>query len=112
LNQWFPGAKIYRISALKRKGFTKLVHALKETAVSGGIPHEGEVLITRARHKNCIVRIIESIEKAEASLRKSMSQEFIVLDIRGALEALGEVTGQTVTDDILNKIFSDFCVGK
>jgi tRNA modification GTPase len=41
-----------------------------------------------------------------------MSQEFIVVDLRAALDALGEITGQTTTDDILNRIFSEFCIGK
>ncbi len=112
LKKWFPDGKFLRLSALKKEHFSKLVRVLKQKAVSGGVPHEGEVLITRTRHKNCIIRVIESIERAEGSLKKSMSQEFIVLDIRGALDVLGEMTGQTVTDDILNQIFSDFCVGK
>ncbi len=112
LKKWFPGVKFHWMSALKKEYFSRLVQILKETVVSGGGPHEGEVLITKARHKNCILRVIELIKKAEASLRKSMSQEFIVLDLRGALDVLGEMIGSTVTDDILNQIFSDFCVGK
>ncbi|MBN2029131.1 tRNA uridine-5-carboxymethylaminomethyl(34) synthesis GTPase MnmE [bacterium] len=112
LKKWFPDEEVLRISALKKEHVSRLVQTLKGTAISGGIPHEGEVLITRARHKNCILHAIELIKKAEASLRKSMSQEFIVMDIRGALDVLGEMIGKTVTDDILNQIFSDFCVGK
>jgi tRNA modification GTPase len=57
-------------------------------------------------------RAEKSIRHAEQSLGESMSQEFLVVDLRIALDALGEITGQTTADDILNRIFSEFCIGK
>jgi tRNA modification GTPase len=80
--------------------------------LSEGIPQEGEVVLSRVRHRNAIYRAEEGIRQAEISLKKGMSQEFVALDLRVALEAIGEITGQTTTDDILDKIFSEFCIGK
>jgi tRNA modification GTPase len=107
-----PEISILRVSALKRQGFEILIQKLEDEVLSGGIPEAGEVVITRLRHRNCMERTLKSVEQAEASLLKDMSQEFIVVDLRQALEALGEITGQTVTDDILHRIFSKFCIGK
>ncbi|MCJ7813693.1 tRNA uridine-5-carboxymethylaminomethyl(34) synthesis GTPase MnmE [bacterium] len=112
LERWMSGMKLHCVSAVSREGFPELIRAVEEAVLSDGLPHEGEVVITRARHRHCIVRCAKLIRKAEVSLRKGMSQEFIALDLKGALDALGEITGQTVTDDILSRIFSEFCVGK
>lgn len=100
------------VSALKQQGIKKLINILKEKGLSGDIPSEGEIILTHVRHRDCISRSIEKLKEAEISLRKGMSQEFVTLDLRGALDSLGEITGETTTDEILNCIFSDFCIGK
>ncbi len=70
------------------------------------------VVLSSVRHKNALTRAKKSLFLAKNSLEKEMSPEFVVLDVRAALDAVGEVVGKTVTDDILNKIFSEFCIGK
>ena len=112
LKTWLPETPVLRVSALKQEGFTELIKQLEDVVISGGIPEAGEIVLTKLRHRDCLERTRDGIGRAEASLKKGMSQEFIVVDIREAMEALGEVTGQTVTDDILNRIFSEFCIGK
>lgn len=112
LKRRMAGIKFLRVSALKRKGIQDIIQALEKTVLSGELPQEGEVVLTRVRHRDSITRAYERIGQAENSLRSGMSQEFIALDLRGALDALGEITGQTTTDDILGQIFSEFCIGK
>ena len=112
MKQVFPDKNIIKISARTGQGMNVLIESLKGTALSGDIPHEGETLITRARHAEAVHSALDNLQKAEKSLHNHMSQEFIAMDIRGALDALGHITGQTTTDDILNRIFSEFCIGK
>ncbi|MFH1940901.1 MAG: tRNA uridine-5-carboxymethylaminomethyl(34) synthesis GTPase MnmE [bacterium] len=110
--EWMPETEAVKVSALKREGIPRLIAALKATALCGGLPEEGEVVLTRMRHRDLIARAQKYILQAEFSIKKEMSQEFIALDLRGALDALGEITGQTTADDLLSRIFSDFCIGK
>ena len=73
---------------------------------------EGELLITRERHKQAVIRTREHIHQALKAIGDKMSQEFIAFDLRQALDALGEITGKKTTDDILDYIFAEFCIGK
>jgi tRNA modification GTPase len=112
LREHLNGIRFVRVSALNREGIDTLIQILKDQALSEGLPKEGELVLTSLRHRNSLVRANESIAQAEKSLRKNMSQEFIALDLRGALESIGEITGQTTPEDVLNHIFSEFCIGK
>ena len=105
-------AETIHISALTGHGINKLIKALKVAAFSEEMPREGEIFITRARHANALKEAAAHIENARVSLRESQSQEFIAMDLRAAMVSLGEIIGKVTTDDILNKIFSDFCIGK
>ena len=107
-----PDETIVRISALKRRGIQNLIEALEETALSGGLPHEGEVVLTNVRHHQIVIEAEAHLKSVAATLKKEMSQEFIAVDLRGALDSLGRITGQVTTEDILNRIFSQFCIGK
>jgi tRNA modification GTPase len=103
---------IAKISALKGEG----LDSLKDMIVSSSMVLQKDqtqgVLLSSLRHKDALVRAKTSLSLAMDSVKNKMSPEFVVLDIKGALDAIGEVVGKTVTDDILNKIFSDFCIGK
>ncbi|MCJ7496812.1 MAG: hypothetical protein MUO78_01575 [candidate division Zixibacteria bacterium] len=59
-----------------------------------------------------MTKAVHSLSLAKESLLKNMSFEFICLDLRVALDSIGEITGKVVTEDILDKIFSEFCIGK
>ncbi|MFO7890857.1 MAG: tRNA uridine-5-carboxymethylaminomethyl(34) synthesis GTPase MnmE [bacterium] len=104
--------EILSISALKKTGIDQLIGHLKHKVISGDMPVEGELLLTRERHKQAIVRTREHLHQAQKAIEDNMSQEFIAFDLRQALDALGEITGKKTTDDILDFIFSEFCVGK
>ena len=73
---------------------------------------DNEVLITNVRHKNIISKAIENVKKAEEALDIDMPTDIITIYIKEILEDLGEITGEVVTEDVINEIFSKFCLGK
>jgi len=68
--------------------------------------------VTNSRHKHALSLTQKSLIHARNSAETNMSQEFIALDVREALDHLGEITGETTREDILEEIFSTFCIGK
>lgn len=107
-----PSPEVAEVSALRGDGLDRL----KDSIVAGSRVLRKDrtegVLLSSMRHKDALTRAKRSLSLAEKSLRKGMSPEFVALDVRASLDAIGEVIGKTVTDDILNKIFSEFCIGK
>ena len=69
-------------------------------------------IITNVRHKNQIIKAIDCINKSIDSINKNMPIDIVSINIRDVLSCLGDITGENVTDDIINKIFSKFCLGK
>ncbi len=102
-----------RISALTGDGMDDLRQSMFETAnVSNLAISEGGAIVTNERHQQALQKAKESLTLALESVRKGESGEFVAVDLRGALDRLGEIIGTTTTDDILNRIFSNFCIGK
>ena len=73
---------------------------------------EQSAIVSNIRHYNCLKRAKESLMNAEKSAEEKMSGEFISVDLRTAENSLAEIIGVVTTDDILNNIFSKFCIGK
>lgn len=69
-------------------------------------------VITNIRHHNLLYKSNEFLHKSKKSLLSGLSNEFIALDVRAALDAIGEIIGKTTSDDILNHVFENFCIGK
>ena len=103
---------IVPISALYSQG----IEELKEAAFSAIIQHKLEsppsLFITNIRHKIALEKVLENLAHAEESLIREMSPEFTALDIQLSLKCLGEIVGETTSDNILDRIFSEFCIGK
>jgi len=100
-----------KLSALTLQGFDDLKELLMRSAGIEGIS-EGGVTITNIRHFQALNNTKGSLEMALASLQQRKSGEFVAVDLRRALDSLGEITGEVTTDEILNNIFSKFCIGK
>ncbi len=98
-------------SALKGSGMEKLKETLKQMVILKAVPFE-EAVLTRARHAEGVQRALRRVEEAAVSHRQGVSVEFVLLDLKGAMEALEEMTGRITTDEVLNHIFSEFCIGK
>jgi len=109
LDRILAGIKWVKISAKERIGIEALKDLIFETVVQAPLE---SVWVTNVRHKNALVRTKQSLLKAQGSVKEGMSGEFIAVDLRAALDSLGEIVGETTTEDILTEIFSTFCIGK
>ena len=98
------------ISALREFGIEEL-----KREVTAQLPHGGEIDeigINRQRHQDCLLRVAKSGAVAEELLRYSQPDECVVAELQGALNALGEMLGETIEEEVLDSIFSQFCIGK
>lgn len=104
---------ISEISALTGTGLSDLRESIFNAAFSERIiPTESSILITNERHKQALIETHKSLDLAITSVINKMSNEFISLDIRLCLDSLGTIIGKSTNDDILNNVFSKFCIGK
>ena len=101
-----------KLSAKTGEGIDHLTAGIQGLCLKEGLEATPSVLVTRLRHKTSLERAHHSVEEAMRSLEKKESGECVALDIRVALDALGEITGAVSTEDILDRIFQDFCIGK
>jgi len=112
LKEYFDDKNIIEISALKGLGIRKLEDKIKKITLDNGDINLEEKIIVNKRHKNILKQAKTLLDNAEKAMKKRMSEEFPSYDLKGAYGLLGEIIGETVTEDILNKIFSQFCIGK
>jgi len=106
------GLGTLEVSAKTGEGLDKLRTRIRELLVGGDGESSDGVLITRVRHEIALQTVGASLEKAMKSVGARLPAEIIAVDLRDAVEALGEITGAVTTDDILDRIFSQFCIGK
>lgn len=104
--------RIRKVSATKKTGLKRLEKMIIDLIFEGGVTPSDRTLVTNIRHKDALERTRKSLENMIESIKKDMSAEFISVDLKAALNSLGEITGKTVTEDILDEIFSQFCIGK
>jgi len=105
-------AEAVPVSALTGEGILELRSAILETlAPQGRFEQEGG-FITSLRHEQLLQESREALEQAEAATRLEIPHEMILLDLYAALRPIDAITGATTADDILNRIFSTFCIGK
>ncbi len=107
--QLLAGIPWVKISAKEKSGIETLKDLIFEMVVKTPVE---SVWVTNIRHKNALIKAQQSLLKARESIAQRMSGEFIAVDLRAALDSLGEIIGETTTEDILTEIFSTFCIGK
>ncbi len=106
------GKDIIEISALKKQGLEELYSKMAELFRIKEIDTENSSIITNIRHKEAIIRAKESIKKIIDTIQKEMPIDITAIYFKEALEELNKITGENVTEDIINEIFSKFCLGK
>ncbi|PIE32147.1 tRNA uridine-5-carboxymethylaminomethyl(34) synthesis GTPase MnmE [candidate division KSB3 bacterium] len=109
LSHFSETVPVFQISISEQLGLDELKQEIVDEVLD--MPLES-VAVTNVRHKQALTQTQKSLTHAENSTSAGMSQEFIALDLRDALQHLGEITGETTTEDILDRIFSTFCIGK
>lgn len=103
---------IVEMSALKKEGINSLYEEIEKMFNFEEINLGNEIMITNIRQKNLISKAIENSNKSIQSLNENMPIDIITIFIKDILEDLAEITGESVTEDIINEIFAKFCLGK
>jgi tRNA modification GTPase len=106
------GGEVIRISALTGDGFDLLTGKIFERLSGDASTERDDIMLTDARQHAAVRNAIEQLRDASEMMRQGELEEIVLLKLRRALSALGEITGETLTEDILGQIFSTFCIGK
>lgn len=105
-------AEVIQLSAMTGDGSEELYDMLNKMFFEGSLSYNDQLYITNARHKNELVRTKNALEKVIESIDMGMEEDFFSIDMMDAYEHLGLIIGETARDDLADKIFKDFCMGK
>lgn len=103
---------VIEISAKHRNGIERLEETLKNMFFEGNLAFNDEIYITNVRHKTALQDSLQSLMKVNESIDMGMPEDFYSIDLLDAYESLGSITGETIGEDLVNEIFSKFCMGK
>ena len=106
------GKPVVQISTKTREGIDNLYKEIENLIETKEISSDNEIIVTNTRHKSLITKAIISVDKSLETIENKMPIDIIVVYVKDILENLGEITGETVTEDIIKEIFSKFCLGK
>ena len=115
LPEWYEAISAMEsvlISAKTGDGCDELESCLFAKATQGGLPHQDEIWITNRRQQQAAKNALDALQQAREIFENSDGEEFLAVDLRSCLNALGEIVGETTPDDLLGQIFSEFCIGK
>lgn len=99
-------------SMLDGTGLDDLLESIEELLLEGVPDTSGEVLVTNVRHRQLLESAVASLEQAEAAHLDGLPLDFVTIDLKESADYLGQITGESVSEDIVNEIFARFCVGK
>lgn len=108
----FENYKTIEISALKQEGIEKIEKAIYDIAKVNDNDEVGEILVSNVRHKNLLLGAKEDFDHAIEMVHSGLEVDLVEIDINAALSKLGEITGETTSEDIIDEIFKNFCLGK
>ena len=111
LEEQFRGSPVLTVSTVSGEGLAELRRLIREKLVGNDFG-EHPVLVTSIRHKIALEKAGGFLKSVEEGLKDNLTEDLLTIDLRAALEALGEITGRTVAEEIINTIFNQFCVGK
>ncbi len=106
------GLPVVSISAKLGTNLSELKKAIKTKLISDQAVEDEEIVVTNARHKSVLVKSRESISSFIAGAEADEDEVILAADLRNALDYIGEIVGETTTEDLLNNIFGNFCIGK
>ena len=118
LSQTIPSGRtsqdipVIAISAKEEQGIRELEDTVKTLFLKGNLSFNDQIYITNARQKNALIRAQKSMEKVIRSIDEGLPEDFYSIDLIDAYDALGSITGESVGEDLINEIFSKFCMGK
>lgn len=112
VSAWFPEVPVLAVSAATGDGLHELVRAIYDASLAFGAGGEASETVVNQRHQEAIERAATALLAAKQTLFDVADEACVALDLRSAWEALGEIVGETATEDLLDRIFSRFCLGK
>jgi tRNA modification GTPase len=112
LQQLWPRVGYVFTSMLTGQGLAELEEALAHLVLGGQVSFGEEALITSVRHQAALRAAAEHLEASQRALAEGLPLDFVSIDLDAAYDTLGEITGETASEDLLERIFSEFCIGK
>ncbi|MDP6179114.1 MAG: GTP-binding protein, partial [Desulfatiglandales bacterium] len=112
LSRAFNGIPVVKISALTGEGIEDLRLAIRDRILASGMDTTSSQLAPNLRHRAALTEASQHFKNAVCNTKGCLPMEIIALDFNSGLEALGEIIGQTANEEIIDKIFSEFCIGK
>ncbi|MCL4441300.1 MAG: tRNA uridine-5-carboxymethylaminomethyl(34) synthesis GTPase MnmE, partial [Firmicutes bacterium] len=112
LKQLIGYSDVLEISAQKDIGLDRLEQSILDLVFQGKITAADNVLVSNSRHKHALERAKQHLLEAGRGMQQSVPPDLVSIDLKSAWEILGEITGNTVTEDLIDRIFADFCIGK
>jgi len=106
------GTIVCSLSAKTGMGIDRLKAEIRGQLISSGGDAVEGVVVSNVRHRAALQRSSQALQQALQSIERDVAGELLAIDVRAAAEALGEITGAITTDEILDRVFSEFCIGK
>ncbi len=103
---------VLSVSAKEGDGIKELEQVIRKMFFQGEISYNNEILITNVRQKSALEQALESLDMVRQSVQDQMPEDFYSIDLVNACDALGKITGESAGEDLVNEIFSKFCMGK
>ncbi|MBS3995533.1 MAG: tRNA uridine-5-carboxymethylaminomethyl(34) synthesis GTPase MnmE [Alkaliphilus sp.] len=107
-----PDKKLIKVSIIEGTGLDKLEEAIVDLVYGGLVINKESSLVTNVRHKNALEKAEKAMRDALSAIKNNLSMDFLEVDVKNCWEELGEIIGETMGEDVLDKIFSKFCIGK
>lgn len=112
IEKYGKGKTIIKISALEKKGIEELEKEIEKMVYEGQLKTENDIMVTNARHKNSLETAFNACNDALEALGQNIELDIVETDFKIAWDSLGKITGDTVSEDLLDTIFREFCIGK
>lgn len=112
IKQFVDEKNIITISALQHEGIEKIHDKIEDMVFEGTVRNSSDLVVTNSRHKDALYKAKQSISDALMAIDSYMPLDFIEVDFKNIWDYLGYINGDTVTEDLLDTIFSNFCIGK
>ena len=107
-----PASQVIEASLLKGQGITEIEDAVEDLVYGGEIVQKESMMVNNVRHIELLQQAVKSLTDALHMSERREALDFIEVDVKNAYERLGEIIGETVSDDIINEVFARFCLGK
>ncbi|MDK2933569.1 MAG: tRNA modification GTPase [Clostridiales bacterium] len=112
IREIFKNDKVIDISVKDGTGLEELENTIYDMFFEGDINLKDDVIVTNLRHKDSLVKASQNLQESIQALKIGMPVDMVSIDIKNSIEALGEIIGQTVSEEIVDQIFRNFCLGK